>query len=134
MGEDATRNDSEEGFGQLVQTMGTVAPSLRAMKKFAPDYFDTYMQMREIIYRTPPNAALDLKTKELIYVILDIASDNLPGAENHMRAGLRAGLTTAELVEACMQVIHVFGIGKWGKTGHKVCELAESIEKGNAPA
>lgn len=121
--------DSEnEGFDHFLQSMGNVAPSIRAMKKFAPGYFEGYVKMREYIYQRPPAGALDLKTKELLYVLFDIATDNQPGAENHLRAAMREGLTCAELVEACMQVIHVFGIGKWGKTGYKVCELAERIE------
>jgi len=123
------KNESDEGFDHFLDSMGNVAPSIRAMKKFAPGYFDGYVQMRKFIYQRPPEGALDLKYKELIYVILDIASDNQPGAENHLRAAMREGLKTAELVEACMQVIHVFGIGKWGKTGYKVCELAEQIEQ-----
>jgi len=121
--------DSEaDAFAHFTNSMGNVAPSIRAMRKFAPGYFEGYVKMREFIYTNPPEGALDLKTKELIYVLLDIATDNLPGAENHMRAAMRAGLTTAELVQGCMQVIHVMGIGTWGKTGHKVCESAERVE------
>jgi alkylhydroperoxidase/carboxymuconolactone decarboxylase family protein YurZ len=121
--------DPNDPFAHFMNSMGNVAPSIRAMHKFAPGYFEGYVRMRQFIYASPPEGALDVKTVELIYVLLDIATNNLPGAENHLRAAMRAGLTTAELAQACMQVIHVFGIGTWGKTGHKVCELAESIEQ-----
>ena len=43
-------------------------------------------------------------------------------------AGKREGLTTAELAEACLQLVHVLGIGTWGKIGYKLCEVAERIE------
>ncbi len=119
---------SDEGFDHFLETMGNVAPSIRALKKFAPRYFESYVMMREFVYQKPPAGALDIKTKELLYVVLDITLDNLPGAENHLRAAMRAGLTSKELVEACVQVIHACGIVKWGKTGYKLCELAESIE------
>lgn len=120
-------NDDHD-FAHFKSSMGNVAPSIRAIKKFAPGYFDGYVKMREYIYG-PPEGGLDIKTVELIYVLLDIATDNLPGAENHMRAAMRAGLTTTELVHGCMQVIHVMGIGTWGKTGHKLCAIAEQIEQ-----
>lgn len=119
---------AKDPFEHLTNSMGYIAPSLRAMHKYAPGYFDGYIKMREFIYQRPPDGALDLKTKELIYVLLDIATDNPFGAENHLKAAMREGLTTAELAEACMQLVHVLGIGTWGKHGYKLCEIAERIE------
>ena len=71
---------------------------------------------------------LDLKTKELLYVVLDIVTGNQHGAENHLRAAMRNGLTVKELAEACVQIIHVCGITTWGLTGYKVCDTAKRYE------
>jgi alkylhydroperoxidase/carboxymuconolactone decarboxylase family protein YurZ len=130
----------EIGRAHFAQTLGNLPEPIRAMMEYAPGYFDGYLKMREYIYSEPPNAALDLKTKELIYVILDIVTRNQEGAENHLKAAMRHGLTTAELSEACMQIIHVCGITPWGTVGWKVCDTAKRFEaelktgeKGNSP-
>jgi AhpD family alkylhydroperoxidase len=118
----------EHGRAHFMETLGNIPEPIRAMIDYAPGYFEGYLKMREYIYREPPQGALDLKTKELIYVILDIVTGNQHGAENHLQAGMKHGLTTAELAEACMQVIHVCGITTWGTVGYKVCDTAARLE------
>ena len=119
----------EQGRAHFMETLGNIPEPIRAMIDYAPGYFEGYLKMREYIYREPPHGALDLKTKELIYVILDIVTGNQHGAENHLQAAMRHGLTTAELAEACMQVIHVCGITTWGTVGYKVCDTAARLER-----
>lgn len=119
----------EQARAHFMQTLGNVPEPIRAFMDHAPGYLEGYLKMREYIYTEPPKAALDLKTKELIYVLLDIVTRNLDGAENHLRAAMRHGLTSAELAEACMQVIHVCGITPWGTVGWKVCDTAARLER-----
>ena len=119
----------EQARAHFMQTLGNVPEPIRAFMDHAPGYLEGYLKMREYIYTAPPKAALDLKTKELIYVLLDIVTRNLEGAENHLQAAMRHGLTSAELAEACMQVIHVCGITPWGTVGWKVCDTAARIER-----
>jgi alkylhydroperoxidase/carboxymuconolactone decarboxylase family protein YurZ len=119
----------EKARAHFMETLGNVPEPIRAFMDHAPGYLEGYLKMREYIYTAPPKAALDLKTKELIYVLLDIVTRNLEGAENHLRAAMRHGLTSAELAEACMQVIHVCGITPWGTVGWKVCDTAARIER-----
>jgi len=121
-----------KGQKHFMETLGNIPEPIRAMIDYAPDMFVGYLTMREAIYREPPAGALDLKTKELIYVILDVVTGNLDGAKNHYRAAHKAGCTVAELAEACMQVMAVCGITTWGQTGWKLCDFAAELEK--APA
>jgi alkylhydroperoxidase/carboxymuconolactone decarboxylase family protein YurZ len=116
-------SDIEDIKQHYFQTLGNMPGAIRAMAEYAPDAFRGYTVMREYIYREPKDGgALDLKTKELLYVILDVVCGNLPGAKNHLDAAMRAGLTLPELSEACMQTMAVFGIHTWGMTGYPLCD------------
>ena len=134
----AKTDDIETIKQHYFQTLGNMPGAIRAMAEYAPDAFRGYTQMREYIYREPKDGgALDLKTKELIYVLLDVICGNLSGAKNHLDAGMKAGLTLPELSEGCMQVMAVFGIHTWGMTGYPVCDymrdkLAEDAKTGGA--
>jgi alkylhydroperoxidase/carboxymuconolactone decarboxylase family protein YurZ len=114
----------------FMETLGNLPEPIRAMVDYAPEALLGYARTRHYIMRAPADGgALDLKTKELIYVLLDVVSGNLDGAKNHLGAAMRAGLTTAELTEACMQVMAVCGITTWGQTGWKLCDHAAELER-----
>jgi alkylhydroperoxidase/carboxymuconolactone decarboxylase family protein YurZ len=117
------------GKAHFMETLGNVPEPIRALIDHAPGYFEGYIKMREHIYREGDGTGLDLKTKELIYVVLDIVGGNYEGAENHLQAGMKAGLTAAEVADACVQIIHAFGVMPWGKGGYRVCDTALRIEK-----
>ena len=119
----------QRGANHFVRTLGNIPPAIRAMMDHAPVAFVGYLKFRGAIYRTPANGGfVDLKTKELIYVLLDVVVCNLDGAKNHARAAGAAGLSSGELAEACMQVMHVCGVGTWGMVGHKVVGYVSKIE------
>lgn len=124
-----TRDAVEQGRRHFMETLGNIPEPIRALMEYQPEYFAGYLKMREAIYRRPPEGALDLKTKELIYVLLDIVTGNEAGAKNHLRAAMKEGLTVAELSDACMQVLHVCGVTTWGMTGYKVCDYAAELER-----
>lgn len=119
----------EGGKAHFLETLGNIPEPIRAMIDHAPEAFLGYLRMREFIYREPPAGHLDLKVKELIYVLLDIVTGNLEGAKNHAKAAVEAGLTAGELTEACMQVMAVCGITTWGKTGYQVVDFVVELEK-----
>ncbi|MGF7160994.1 alkylhydroperoxidase/carboxymuconolactone decarboxylase family protein YurZ [Rhodoligotrophos appendicifer] len=121
-----------EGKKHFMETLGNIPEPIRAMAEYQPEVFEGYVRMRKAIYGETQTPNLDLKTKELLYVVLDIVTGNLDGAKNHLQAGMKAGLTVGELSDACMQVMHVCGITTWGKTGWKVVDYAKEIEQGKA--
>ena len=120
----------ERGKNHFMETLGNLPAPIRAMMEHVPESFVGYLQFRESIYRKQSEGAhLDLKTKELIYTILDIVTGNLDGAKNHGHAAFQAGMTAGELAEACMQIFHVCGITTWGTCGYLVVDYISDLEK-----
>jgi alkylhydroperoxidase/carboxymuconolactone decarboxylase family protein YurZ len=109
------------------EVLGTVPEPIRAMAEYAPEALVAYQHFKDYLYKPEGQAALDLKTKELIYVVLDTATGNLPGANNHLRAAVDQGLTVPELAEALIQVMNVCGITTWGQTGYKVLDECKRL-------
>jgi alkylhydroperoxidase/carboxymuconolactone decarboxylase family protein YurZ len=124
----------EHGKAHFQETLGNLPEPIRAMMEYLPDHFVGYLRFREAVYRGPEQGGhLDLKTKELLYTVLDIVTGNLEGAKNHGHAAFRAGMTSLELAEACMQIMHVCGVTTWGKTGYKVVDYIAELERGHSP-
>ena len=120
----------EHGTAHFMQTLGNLPEPIRAMMEYLPEHFVGYLRFREAVYKTPEKGAhLPVKTKELLYTVLDIVTGNLDGAKNHAQAGVSAGMTSGELAEACMQVMHVCGVTTWGKTGYKVVDYVAGLER-----
>jgi alkylhydroperoxidase/carboxymuconolactone decarboxylase family protein YurZ len=120
----------EEGKAHFMETLGNLPEAIRAMMEHVPEHFPGYLQFRKAVYRSPQHGAhLDLKTKELLYTVLDIVTGNVDGAKNHGHAAFVAGMTSGELAEACMQVMHVCGVTTWGKTGYKVVDYIAELER-----
>ncbi|MFN0164478.1 MAG: carboxymuconolactone decarboxylase family protein [Burkholderiales bacterium] len=115
-----------------LEVLGVLPEPIRAMAEYAPQALVAYQQFKDYLYQPPGRAALDLKTKELIYVVLDTATGNLAGANNHLRAAVDQGLTVPELAEALIQVMNVCGITTWGQTGYKVLDEARRLSKQRA--
>jgi alkylhydroperoxidase/carboxymuconolactone decarboxylase family protein YurZ len=122
----------ERGRQHFQETLGNLPEPIRAMMDHAPDAFTGYLRFREGIYRDRPDDGLDLKTKEMLYTLLDIVTGNLDGAVNHGEAAFRVGMTSAELADGCMIVMHVCGVTTWGKTGYKVVDHIAGLEKSRA--
>ena len=118
----------------FMETLGNLPEPIRAMADYAPEALVGYARTRQYIMKRPPQAALDVRTKELVYVLLDVVTGNLDGAKNHLGAAMREGLTTAQLAEACMQVMAVCGITTWGQTGWKLCDYAADLERRGDPS
>ena len=115
-----------------ISVLGVIPEPIRAMADYAPEALVAYQHFKDYLYKPEGEAALDLKTKELIYVVLDTATGNLPGANNHLRAAVDQGLTVPELAEALIQVMNVCGITTWGQTGYKVLDEARRMTEAKA--
>lgn len=123
-------NAIDRGKAHFQETLGNLPEPIRAMMDYAPEAFAGYLQFREAIYRDPAGGGhLPLKYKEMLYTLLDIVTGNLDGAKNHGRAAWAAGMTSGELAEGCMQVMHVCGVTTWGKTGYKVVDFIAELER-----
>lgn len=118
------------GKAHFQETLGNLPEPIRAMMEHCPQHWPGYLLFREGVYsdRTA-DGGLDIRTKELLYTVLDIVTGNLEGAINHGNAAAKAGMTSRQLAEACMQVMHVCGVTTWGKTGYKVVDHIAAQEK-----
>ena len=126
--------DVDRAKAHYLSVLGVLPEPIRAMADYAPEALVAYQQFKDYLYKPAGDAALDLKTKELIYVVLDTATGNLAGANNHLRAAVDQGLTVPELAEALIQVMNVCGITTWGQTGYKVLDEAKRLTQAQAPA
>jgi alkylhydroperoxidase/carboxymuconolactone decarboxylase family protein YurZ len=126
--------DVERAKQHYLDVLGVLPEPIRAMAEYAPEALLAYQHFKDYLYKPPGEAALDLKMKELIYVVLDTATGNLPGANNHLRAAVDQGLTMRELAEALIQVMNVCGITTWGQTGYKVLDEAKRLIAAKATA
>jgi alkylhydroperoxidase/carboxymuconolactone decarboxylase family protein YurZ len=99
-----------------LDTLGNVPAPIASMFDADEAWGEAYTLLRKAVYEERPDG-LPTAMKELLYVVLDVALDNLHGAENHLAAAYAAGLTDDQLKEALMITFAMCGIGSWGKTG-----------------
>lgn len=108
---------AQAGIDSFMDTFGRFPPQFELMHQHAPGAFAGYGLMRSFVMQDRPKGALDLKTKELIFALLDTLHGDPMGATNHAKAAIKLGLTPAELAEGLVQVIMVGGIGTWNAIG-----------------
>ncbi len=118
---DLTEAAIQKGFDSFTATFGSVPDNFRLMAEHAPGAFAGYSLMRDAVMRDRADGgALDLKTKELIFALLDVLAGQTTGAKNHAAAAMRLGLTLAELAEGLTQVLMVGGVTTWNVSGAEV--------------
>ncbi|GHD41081.1 hypothetical protein GCM10017083_05020 [Thalassobaculum fulvum] len=118
---DITKAAVDKGIASFMATYGRVPPSYEVLIEHAPEVFAGYGLMRDFVMRTPENGgALDLKTKELIFALLDAVIGQKSGAIAHAKEAMKHGLTMEELTEGLMQVLIVGGIPTWNAVGVEV--------------
>ena len=121
----------QAGSESFMATPGRVPDNFQTLAEYAPAAFAGYGLMRAAVMRDlPDGGALDLKTKELIFALLDTLAGQTDGAKGHAAAAMRLGLTLPELAEGLVQVIMVGGITTWNRTGAEVMRhCVEAQEK-----
>jgi alkylhydroperoxidase/carboxymuconolactone decarboxylase family protein YurZ len=118
---DLTDAAVQKGLASFMATFGRVPENFDLLAQHAPGAFAGYGLMRDYVMRErSEGGALDLKTKELIFALLDALVGQTRGAKNHAAAAMRLGLTLPELAEGLVQVIMVGGITTWNTTGAEV--------------
>jgi alkylhydroperoxidase/carboxymuconolactone decarboxylase family protein YurZ len=111
----------QQGMDSFMATFGRVPDNFQLLAEHAPGAFAGYGLMRRFVMRDgAEGGALDLKTKELIFALLDTLAGQTTGAKNHAAAAMRLGLTLPELAEGLVQVMMVGGITTWNLTGAEV--------------
>ncbi len=91
-----------------IATRGFWADLPDYMVRFAPDFFETYVEFSSVPWKT---GTLEPKVRELIYVAIDASTTHLheDGTRIHMENALRHGATPAEIVEV-LTLVSVLGV------------------------
>jgi AhpD family alkylhydroperoxidase len=116
--------DAKAHFGQ---TIGQVPESVALLQRHAPEAFAAYLAAREAAYRLPPEGHLPLAQKELVFIVLDVAAGHVEGAVAHAEAGLKAGLTPGQIMEALSIAILIHGHQCWARAGAAVMKRVEEL-------
>ncbi|WP_375460840.1 carboxymuconolactone decarboxylase family protein [uncultured Enterovirga sp.] len=126
--EDVTEAAVAAGIASFMQTFGRVPENFRLMAEHAPGAFAGYGLMRSFAMRgEAEGGALDLKTKELVFALLDTLVGQTEAAKRHAEAAMEHGLTVPELAEGLVQVMMVGGITTWNRSGAEV--LRHAVER-----
>lgn len=116
-----TDEAAQAGLDSFMATFGRVPENFALLHQHAPSAFAGYGLIRNGLMRGPEEGgALDMKTKELIFALLDTLAGARTGAINHAKASMKHGLTLPELAEGLVQVILVGGITTWNNIGADV--------------
>jgi alkylhydroperoxidase/carboxymuconolactone decarboxylase family protein YurZ len=115
-----TADAAQAGIDSFMTTFGRFPEQFQLLHQHAPGAFAGYGLMRSFVMQERPEGALDMKTKELIFALLDTLHGDSKGAINHGTAAIKLGLTAGELAEGLVQVIMVGGISTWNLVGQHV--------------
>ena len=97
------------------------------LAQFQPEVFASYMSMRSGLFQTPPDGALDRKTKELVILGIEcMARKTNPPPVGHTRKAIEAGATPKEVSEVVGLCIMLGGLVTYRESGRFV--LREAVE------
>ncbi|WP_421988467.1 carboxymuconolactone decarboxylase family protein [Roseococcus sp.] len=131
---DITEEAIQQGVASFMSTFGRLPPNFALMAEHAPGAFAGYGLTRSFVMRDRADGgALDLKTKELIFALLDVLAGQTTGARNHAAAAMKLGLTLPELAEGLTQVMMVGGITTWNVSGAEVLRHCIDIQAAGQP-
>lgn len=127
--DDVTEAATAIGKDSFMATFGRVPENFNLLAEHAPAAFAGYGLIRASIMRDrDEGGALDLKTKELVFALLDTLIGQKNGAKNHAAAAMKLGLTLPELAEGLVQVVMAGGITTWNETGADVMRHCVQLE------
>jgi alkylhydroperoxidase/carboxymuconolactone decarboxylase family protein YurZ len=120
---------AEAGIESFRKTMNHFPDRFALLHKYAPATFAGYGLIRSGLMQDPPEGALDLRTKELLFTGLSTLHGDKFGGINHAIAALKLGVTLTEIGEVLTQVIMVGGITAWNLVGYDVMLACEAHAK-----
>ena len=127
---DLTSAAVRKGFDSFMATFGRVPENFALLAEHAPGAFAGYGLMRDyVMQEKSAGGALDMRSKELIFTLLDTLAGQAGSAKNHAAEAIRHGVTLAELAEGLVQVIMVGGITTWNRAGADVLRHCATLVK-----
>jgi alkylhydroperoxidase/carboxymuconolactone decarboxylase family protein YurZ len=120
-----TGQDAGSWRDHYLDTLGNIPSAIAQMADLDETLIEAYTTIRRRTYGEE-EGRLPLKYRELLFVVMDIEVGNQGGAENHLRAGIAAGLTRRELADALLELFIVRGVSAWGMVGHRLWETSAS--------
>lgn len=113
------------GVSNFEATRGSVPDGFKLLLEHSPATFAGYGLIRSNLMQ---DGALDLKTKELIFTLLDVVIGETNGAKVHAANAVRLGLSIEALTEGLVQCILASGITTWNMTGKVALEHAIAVK------
>jgi alkylhydroperoxidase/carboxymuconolactone decarboxylase family protein YurZ len=100
------------------------------LSEFQPEVFSSYMAMRSGLFKTPPDGALDRKTKELVILGIELMGRKTnPPPVGHTRKAIESGATPKEISEVVGLAIMLGGMITFRESGRFV--LREAVDHAN---
>ena len=91
---------TQRGIDNLMKTFGCLPDTFRVMLEQAPAAFAGYTTMRAFVMRDrDEGAALDLRAKERVFVLLDVQMGNVTGAKFNPE---RSGPAGTRFLQGCL--------------------------------
>jgi alkylhydroperoxidase/carboxymuconolactone decarboxylase family protein YurZ len=106
-----------------IQQYGSVPEEYELLGKYNLDALRGFITERESTTREPPNAALDMKTKELIITAIEIAIGK--PAILHARRAVELGATVQEIAEVVSINLWHRGMSSYVLSGRFALKAAE---------
>jgi alkylhydroperoxidase/carboxymuconolactone decarboxylase family protein YurZ len=104
-----------------LETLGHVPLTITAMFDMEAGLAESYTDARRLYFQERADG-LPVAIKELLIVILDIASGHVSGAVAHLQAAKRAGLTETQLKEGLIAAYLIHGGSSWDTVGRALWE------------
>lgn len=102
------------GIASFEKTTGALPEGYKLMVEHLPGVFAGYGLLRSAVMK---EGALDLKTKELIFALIDTVIGATDGAKVHAANAIRMGVSVEALAEGLAQCIMAAGVTTWNMTG-----------------
>lgn len=128
----ASKNALARARQHFGATLGQLPAAVQTMARHAPAALEGYLALREYAHVEPPAGHLDPKTRELLFVALDVAAGHVEAAKAHAVSALKAGASVEAIAQACVITMMVSGIHTWSQHGYAVVEHAARLS-GSAP-
>jgi len=102
--------------------LGGLPEVIKLMVSQMPAVFEGYSRMRSAVMAG--DSQIPRHYKELIFILLDLATGSVDGALIHTSVAMSKGLSIRELTEALAQAVLVLGISVWDRGGAEILNHA----------